>query len=72
MFPRLIITAILVVAAIAFVRHVRQRMAAPSKPPIDKKTVQCAHCQVYFPRAEAIQRSGKTYCSSAHADSDNG
>ena len=28
----------------------------------------CAHCGVFFPASEAVQRGGRDYCSPAHAD----
>lgn len=28
----------------------------------------CAHCGVFFPASDAVQRGGRDYCSSAHAD----
>lgn len=28
----------------------------------------CAHCQVYFPASEAVQRGTLHYCSAEHAD----
>jgi hypothetical protein len=68
MFPRLIIAFIVVVAALAFVRHVRMRMAARSTRVLEAKTARCPVCRVYFPRAEAVVRGSREYCSSEHAD----
>ncbi len=28
----------------------------------------CAHCQIYLPASEAVQRAGQVYCSQEHAD----
>jgi len=28
----------------------------------------CAHCQIYLPASEAVQRAGQVYCSKEHAD----
>jgi uncharacterized protein len=28
----------------------------------------CAHCGVFFPASEAVQRGGRDFCSQAHAD----
>jgi uncharacterized protein len=35
------------------------------------KMVQCAHCGLYTPEADAIERGGKYYCSQAHLDEEN-
>jgi len=32
--------------------------------------VQCANCGIYVPEQEALQRSGRYYCSQAHLDKD--
>lgn len=28
----------------------------------------CAHCQIYLPASEAVQRGEQVYCSKEHAD----
>jgi uncharacterized protein len=28
----------------------------------------CAHCGVFFPASEAVQRGGRDFCSQAHAE----
>lgn len=68
MLPRLIIALIIIVAVIAFMRHLRARAGAPRSPALDAKTVRCEACQVYLPRAEAVVRGAKHYCSVEHAD----
>lgn len=70
MFPRLIITLIVVLGVVALVRHLRARLAPPQKPALDAKTVACAHCQVYLPRDEAVFVGERAYCTQAHADAD--
>ena len=58
------------------VRHLwreRQRLKASKSPPKAVDSVQCAHCGLHLPRAEALQQGEHFYCSQAHleaADSD--
>jgi ribosomal protein S26 len=68
MLPRLIIALIIVVAVIVFMRHLRTRLGTPRSPALEAKTVRCEKCQVYLPRAEAVVRGAKHYCSVEHAD----
>ncbi|MES2039227.1 MAG: PP0621 family protein [Pseudomonadota bacterium] len=39
------------------------RNAAPAET-----MVCCAHCQIYLPASEAVQRDERVYCSQEHAD----
>ena len=36
-------------------------------PPGSEQMVSCAHCGVFLPRSEALQRDDATWCSDAHA-----
>ena len=36
------------------------------------RMVQCAHCGIYTPEADATLHGGKYYCSRAHVDAQNG
>ena len=68
---RLIVLVLLVVLAVWLVRRAL-RGAAP-RPDLRKKTqgegelVQCSHCGVHLPRAEARRAEGALYCSEEHA-----
>jgi len=69
MLLRLLLVVVLAVIALAWLRHWRSRRdAGPRVKVIDRQTTRCAHCAVYFPRAEAVVRDGQTYCSAAHAE----
>lgn len=69
MFVRLILGLVVLIAVMAALRQWRARGSAAAKPrAIDHKTVQCAHCGVYFPRPEAVVADGRTFCSRQHAD----
>lgn len=67
MFIRLLIAALVIGAVVMFVRGMRAR-AAGAPPAIDARTARCAHCRVYFPRHEAINAGGRSYCSREHAE----
>ncbi len=34
------------------------------------RMVQCAHCGIYTPEADAMEYEGKYYCTQAHLDED--
>ncbi len=39
---------------------------SPKRPPAPQAMVQCAHCGVHLPSAEAVTAGGLPYCSEAH------
>jgi uncharacterized protein len=47
----------------------RRSDASPLPPPADM--LRCDYCEVFVPRDEAIEKNGKHYCSSQHADADH-
>ncbi|MEQ8660626.1 MAG: PP0621 family protein [Gammaproteobacteria bacterium] len=67
MIARLLIAVIVIGAVIVFVRGMRARGPA-RRPAISARTARCAHCQVYFPRREAVEVAGRSYCSREHAE----
>lgn len=40
----------------------------PQNPASAEAMVCCAHCQIYLPASEAVQRGEQVYCSKEHAD----
>ncbi|HUG76791.1 MAG TPA: PP0621 family protein [Burkholderiales bacterium] len=64
---------VLVLLAVIIVWLVRRALrsghgdAAKSKPPVPGDLVRCAHCGLYFPRAEARTAAERAYCSEEHA-----
>lgn len=42
--------------------------AGPRNTESAETMVCCAHCQIYLPASEAVQRGGQVYCSQEHAD----
>ena len=68
MLARLVLLVLVAIAATLLWRRVRVQLRRPSRPrTIDAKTVQCAHCQVYLPRPDAVLRDGRSFCSAEHA-----
>jgi uncharacterized protein len=65
---RLLVLVVIVVLAVWLVRRAL-RAPAPKSPPQAKEgeLVQCAHCGLHLPRAEARQGEGALYCSEEHA-----
>ena len=55
-----IIVIYLVVKALARKRRERERT------PPGEQMVPCAHCRVNLPRSEAIEATGRFYCSEEH------
>jgi len=41
---------------------------AHAAPQSAEPMVLCAHCGVYLPRSDALQRDGQTWCCGEHAD----
>jgi len=44
----------------------KPRGGADAPPPGQAELVQCAHCGMHLPRAEARSAGGRTYCSEEH------
>jgi uncharacterized protein len=68
----LVILVIVVVLALMFGRR---RPSAPRKRASSADAegmVRCAQCGIHLPRSEALLRSGRTYCSTAHLEQDRG
>ena len=67
---------ILIFIALAVIVMVLKRLWQTSGPEKNRqipsnRMVQCAHCGIYTPEADAIEHEGKYYCSQAHLDEDN-
>ena len=72
MFVRAILLAIVVLLVIAAARSVRRKIdqfGQRETRVLQDKTVQCAHCGVYVPLADAVVRGEKSFCSEEHARS---
>lgn len=67
---------LVIIIVLALVIMIARRMLARPKTPVRRKQasnehmVQCAHCGIYIPEQEALQRAGVFYCSQAHLDED--
>jgi|JI10StandDraft_1071094.scaffolds.fasta_scaffold97480_2 uncharacterized protein len=59
-----------VVAAIYFVVRASNRRRRPPQQahetPDSKEMTRCGYCQVYFPRAEALNGNGEEFCCEEH------
>jgi len=66
---------VLIALVVLAVWLIRRALRAPAKDvEVQNKTeakggelVQCEHCGMYLPRAEARQAAGRLYCSDEHA-----
>lgn len=45
-----------------------QRNSTPEQLAAGEAMLKCAHCGIYLPASEAIERRGLTYCSTEHRD----
>jgi uncharacterized protein len=61
---RLILIAL---AVLVLVWLVRRALRARREPPPPAELVECAHCGVLLPRAEARDAQGRRFCSEEHA-----
>lgn len=65
---RLILLALLVLAAVWLIRRaLREREPPPGPPGKPGELVACAHCGVHLPAGEARRADGTPYCSDEHA-----
>ena len=67
---------ILIFIALAVIAMVLKRLWQSSRPAENRqiesgKMVQCAHCGIYTPEADATKHNSKYYCSQAHLDAQN-
>lgn len=64
---QLIVIALVIAAILLWKRLLNRRRAAPGKPPAFMETVQCAHCGVHLPAAEAVSgKDRRYYCCYDH------
>jgi uncharacterized protein len=68
---------LLILIALAVVFLAVKRLFPSARPPKKKQLkqgtmVQCAHCGIYLPEPEAVNREGRHYCSQDHVDADRG
>jgi uncharacterized protein len=65
-------TLLILIAIVVVVLVLRRMLATPRQASRSGKRVghmvQCAHCGMYIPEAEAIHHQGHDYCSIAHRD----
>lgn len=69
---RFLVIFIAIAAVLALVRRalVRRREKRGTGGAADM--VQCHHCGVYLPEADALRAQGRTYCSEAHGRAERG
>lgn len=70
---KFVLVVVVVVALLAFLwRRPASRVPPPEakskRVPGPQGMVECAHCGVHLPQADAVQRDGRAYCGSPHAD----
>lgn len=68
---RFIFFVVMVALAIGYVRHRWLRSTVSLSDTGEKTMLQCNHCQVYFPKSEAVMVAGVSYCCIAHAHLNN-
>ncbi len=70
---RFIIILIALAVIVMVLKRLWQTPGQKKKGRIDfNRMVQCAHCGIYTPEADATLHGGRYYCSQSHADADNG
>jgi uncharacterized protein len=65
---------LLIAAAVVYflvIGHARKRRASASPAPAAEPMVPCAHCGVNVPRSEALEVSGRFFCSEEHRRADS-
>jgi len=66
----LVIIIVLVLIVIIAKRLLQKSQTPARRSQKNEHMVQCANCGIYVPEQEALQRSGRYYCSQAHLDKD--
>lgn len=66
---------LVIIIVLVLIVMIAKRMWQKPRPPArrireNEQMVQCAHCGIYIPEQEALQRAGQYYCSQAHLDTD--
>jgi len=60
----LLVVAIIVIYLV--VRGFARKRHGRAGPPLSEQMVPCAHCRVNLPRSEAIEVTGRFFCSEEH------
>ncbi len=65
---RFILVTLALLCVMLIVRHFLSRRGGGASAPRAAITdaVRCAHCQLHLPRQEALEQSGRYYCSQEH------
>ena len=67
---RLIVLALVVLAAVWLVRRALRGSSPSSRSPEGgNELIQCAKCGLHLPKADAREREGRYFCSEEHARS---
>lgn len=65
---RILILVGLAVAVLLLIRRFsRKSQQTPPPTPANRDTVQCAQCQTYIPKDEAVSMHGQYFCCPQHA-----
>jgi len=68
---RTLVIIIVLAVIVMIARRLWQKPQTPARRnQKNERMVQCAHCGIYVPELEAVQRAGHYYCSQAHLDND--
>jgi uncharacterized protein len=63
---KLLLLVLAVVVVYFLVTAFARKRTRASAPPPSESMVPCAHCGVNVPRSEALERSGRFFCSEEH------
>lgn len=66
----LIFVALAIIAVIVKRLWLRPRTGTQKSRRLAGQMVQCKHCGIYIPEAEAVRSSEHWYCSTEHRDAD--
>ena len=66
---------LVIIIVVALIVMIAKRLLQKPHTPVrrgqkNEHMVQCAHCGIYIPEQEALQRAGRNYCSQTHLDED--
>ena len=68
---RTLVIIIILVLIVMIAKRIWQKPRPPARrSQTNEQMVQCAHCGIYIPEREALQRAGHYYCSQAHLGKD--